>query len=131
MDSCKQASSFSLIGGDIRKSRGVVLFPEKFGKSLFSKFGKSLFIKSEKAYTASKRKVHNCACVAFWHFGKKGTRAEMSLTSLTPEGYLPRIVDGQIDEYLKTFGAVEIAGTNVRQDVDGAISWGERKLHRR
>lgn len=28
-----------------------------------------------------------------------------------PEGYLPRIADGQIERYLKAFGAVEIAGT--------------------
>ena len=30
---------------------------------------------------------------------------------LTPEGYLPRVVDEQVDRYLGTFGAVEIAGT--------------------
>lgn len=31
--------------------------------------------------------------------------------ALDPEGYLPRIVDRQIDRYLSVFGAVEIAGT--------------------
>ena len=31
--------------------------------------------------------------------------------SITPDGYLPRIVDEQIEQYLKVFGAVEIAGT--------------------
>ena len=31
--------------------------------------------------------------------------------SLTPDGYLPRVVDEQIEAYLKAFGAVEIAGT--------------------
>lgn len=30
---------------------------------------------------------------------------------ITPDGYLPRIVDEQIQQYLKIFGAVEIAGT--------------------
>lgn len=49
----------------------------------------------------------------------------MSLTSLTPEGYLPRIVDGQIDEYLKTFGAVEIAGTKWCGKTWTALSHGE------
>lgn len=29
----------------------------------------------------------------------------------TPEGYLPRIVDAQVERYLKAFGAIEIAGT--------------------
>lgn len=28
-----------------------------------------------------------------------------------PEGYMPRVVDAQIERYLKAFGAVEIAGT--------------------
>ncbi|PWM42910.1 MAG: AAA family ATPase [Coriobacteriia bacterium] len=28
-----------------------------------------------------------------------------------PEGYMPRVADAQIERYLKTFGAVEIAGT--------------------
>ncbi len=31
--------------------------------------------------------------------------------SVKPEGYLPRVVDAQIERYLKVFGAVEIAGT--------------------
>lgn len=31
--------------------------------------------------------------------------------SISPEGYIPRIVDEQIERYLKAFGAVEIAGT--------------------
>ncbi len=31
--------------------------------------------------------------------------------SVSPEGYIPRVVDDQIDRYLKAFGAVEIAGT--------------------
>ena len=30
---------------------------------------------------------------------------------LTPEGYLPRVVDKQVDRYLATFGAVEVTGT--------------------
>lgn len=30
---------------------------------------------------------------------------------IEPEGYLPRIVDAQVERYLNTFGAVEIAGT--------------------
>ena len=30
---------------------------------------------------------------------------------ITPEGYLPRIVDAQIEQYLRVFGAVEIVGT--------------------
>lgn len=33
----------------------------------------------------------------------------MSLVS--PEGYLPRVVDTQVEQYLRVFGAVEIAGT--------------------
>ena len=28
-----------------------------------------------------------------------------------PQGYLPRVVDAQVEHYLKVFGAVEIAGT--------------------
>ena len=31
--------------------------------------------------------------------------------NIAPDGYMPRIVDAQIDRYLKVFGAVEIAGT--------------------
>ncbi len=31
--------------------------------------------------------------------------------SIAPDGYMPRIVDAQIERYLKVFGAVEIAGT--------------------
>ena len=31
--------------------------------------------------------------------------------SINPHGYMPRIVDAQIEQYLKVFGAVEIAGT--------------------
>ena len=31
--------------------------------------------------------------------------------SIIPDGYLPRIVDEQIERYLETFGAIEIAGT--------------------
>lgn len=31
--------------------------------------------------------------------------------SISPDGYIPRVVDEQIDEYLRAFGAVEIAGT--------------------
>lgn len=30
---------------------------------------------------------------------------------LTPKGYMPRVVDAQIEEYLEIFGAVEVAGT--------------------
>lgn len=30
---------------------------------------------------------------------------------LTPEGYLPRVADAQIERYLRIFGAIEIAGT--------------------
>lgn len=30
---------------------------------------------------------------------------------LTPPGYIPRVVDAQIDEYLQIFGAVEVSGT--------------------
>lgn len=30
---------------------------------------------------------------------------------ITPEGYLPRIVDTQIEQYLRLFGAVEVSGT--------------------
>ena len=30
---------------------------------------------------------------------------------IAPDGYMPRIVDAQIERYLKVFGAVEIAGT--------------------
>lgn len=35
----------------------------------------------------------------------------MAEERLTPEGYLPRVVDEQVERYLATFGAVEIAGT--------------------
>lgn len=35
----------------------------------------------------------------------------MSSGLTKPEGYLPRIVDAQIERYLKVFGAIEIAGT--------------------
>lgn len=31
--------------------------------------------------------------------------------NIAPKGYLPRIVDAQIEQYLRLFGAVEIAGT--------------------
>jgi len=31
--------------------------------------------------------------------------------SITPEGYLPRVIDAQIDQCLRMFGAVEVAGT--------------------
>lgn len=31
--------------------------------------------------------------------------------SIAPQGYLPRVVDEQVERYLKIFGAVEIAGT--------------------
>ena len=30
--------------------------------------------------------------------------------SVTPAGYLPRIVDDEVDECLATYGAIEIAG---------------------
>ena len=30
---------------------------------------------------------------------------------IEPDGYLPRIVDEQVERYLRVFGAVEIAGT--------------------
>ena len=30
---------------------------------------------------------------------------------LTPEGYLPRVVDEQVERYLRVFGAVEVTGT--------------------
>lgn len=32
-------------------------------------------------------------------------------TGIAPEGYLPRIVDAQIERYLRLFGAVEVSGT--------------------
>ncbi|MDR1358566.1 MAG: DUF4143 domain-containing protein [Coriobacteriales bacterium] len=35
----------------------------------------------------------------------------MSAATVRPAAYLPRIVDGQIDHYLKLFGALEITGT--------------------
>ena len=35
----------------------------------------------------------------------------MPKTNLVPQGYLPRIVDEQVERYLRIFGAVEIAGT--------------------
>ena len=35
----------------------------------------------------------------------------MAGQGITPQGYLPRIVDAQVDCYLQIFGAVEIAGT--------------------
>lgn len=35
----------------------------------------------------------------------------MQTESCKPEGYLPRVVDAQIERYLSVFGAVEIAGT--------------------
>lgn len=35
----------------------------------------------------------------------------MAERSLTPQGYMPRIADDQVERYLKIFGAVEIAGT--------------------
>lgn len=34
----------------------------------------------------------------------------MAYDTLTPEGYLPRIADAQIERYLRVFGAVEVAG---------------------
>ena len=33
--------------------------------------------------------------------------------TVRPEGYHPRIVDAQIERYLKIFGAVEIAGNKM------------------
>ena len=36
---------------------------------------------------------------------------EDSVPSVRPEGYRPRIVDGQIERYLRLFGAVEVSGT--------------------
>ncbi|MDM8163006.1 ATP-binding protein [Collinsella intestinalis] len=35
----------------------------------------------------------------------------MAASPLTPEGYIPRIADTQVERYLSVFGAVEIAGT--------------------
>lgn len=35
----------------------------------------------------------------------------MTGTSIKPDGYLPRVVDSQIERYLRVFGAVEVAGT--------------------
>lgn len=35
----------------------------------------------------------------------------MPQNSLKPQGYIPRIVDEQVERYLKVFGAIEIAGT--------------------
>ena len=35
----------------------------------------------------------------------------MGQSSVKPEGYLPRIVDEQVERYLRIFGAVEIEGT--------------------
>lgn len=35
----------------------------------------------------------------------------MAIANLKPEGYMPRLVDKQIERYLHVFGAVEIAGT--------------------
>lgn len=35
----------------------------------------------------------------------------MSQTFERPQGYMPRVVDEQIERYLKVFGAVEVAGT--------------------
>ncbi len=49
----------------------------------------------------------------------------MSLTNLTPKGYLPRIVDSQVEEYLKIFGAVEIAGAKWCGKTWTALSHGE------
>ncbi len=34
----------------------------------------------------------------------------MRKSTLTPEGYLPRVADAQIERYLRVFGAVEVAG---------------------
>lgn len=33
------------------------------------------------------------------------------MTTLTPEGYEPRVIDARIERYLRVFGAVEITGT--------------------
>ena len=30
---------------------------------------------------------------------------------LKPKGYLPRVADRQIEDYLETFGVVEVSGT--------------------
>lgn len=49
----------------------------------------------------------------------------MSLTHLTPKGYIPRIADAKIDEYLSIFGAVEIAGTKWCGKTWTALSHGE------
>lgn len=35
----------------------------------------------------------------------------MAASPLTPEGYIPRIADTQVERHLSVFGAVEIAGT--------------------
>lgn len=35
----------------------------------------------------------------------------MATGSIAPEGYLPRVVDEQVERYLSIFGAIEIAGT--------------------
>lgn len=35
----------------------------------------------------------------------------MTIGSVKPQGYLPRVVDAQIERYLNVFGAIEIAGT--------------------
>ena len=35
----------------------------------------------------------------------------MGYGQLKPDGYIPRIADGQLERMLSTFGAVEVAGT--------------------
>lgn len=40
---------------------------------------------------------------------RNGTR--MGMGSMRPEGYRPRIVDAQIERYLRLFGAIEVSGT--------------------
>ena len=49
----------------------------------------------------------------------------MPRKTLVKNGYLPRLVDEQIERYLEVFGAVEVAGT---KDVDGFGPRAKRQL---
>lgn len=46
-----------------------------------------------------------------WDAQREEKGGGMAEGRMTPEGYLPRAVDGQVERHLATFGAVEIAST--------------------
>ena len=65
------------------------------------KLGKTILYNSEKHYSHYETGQAN----------GEGAAVSDQMFPLSPEGYLPRIADAQVERYLRVFGAVEIAGT--------------------